>query len=186
MLSWVSGILLGATAVTALAILFSAKNLRSVLALAGCWAFLVVLVTLGAGVLTGYPRHVTSLTGLAYPFESPQLEVISFQAVPDVAIYIWARNSDRVPLNLALDWDSAMASGLYKAQEETKKNGGKVMLDLDVDRGEGLGQREHNDDPAGQGGGGGGGGGGAGTGASYGTSGGATVFVGQSDFPLKD
>ena len=183
MVTWVSGILIGFTALTALAILFSARNVRGVLVLALCWLAVVVMVALGAGVLTGYPRQATSLNALAYPFESSQVEVIAFEAVPDVAIYVWARNADKVPMNLALDWNESMATGLYKAQQDSKQTGGKVMLDLDseAERGDGLGQREHNDQNAG---GGGGGGGGAGT--DYGTSSGASVYVGQNDFPLKD
>ena len=186
MLTWVSIILIGFTAFTALAILFSARNIRGALALTMCWLAVILLVTLGAGVLTGYPRQATSLTGLAYPFESSQVEVIAFEAVPDVAIYIWARNSDRVPMSLALQWDNSMASGLYKAQQETKDKGGKVMLDLNAasERDDGIQQREHNDQDAGGAGGEAGGGGGAST--SYGEASGASVYVGQSDFPLKD
>ena len=59
MVTWVSGILIGFTALTALAILFSARNVRGVLVLALCWLAVVVMVTLGAGVLTGYPRQAT-------------------------------------------------------------------------------------------------------------------------------
>jgi len=182
----VSGILVGLTVLSAIAILFCAKDIRGALILSLCWLAVVVMVTLGSGVLTGYPRQANSLHSLAYPFEASQVEVISFEIVPDVAIYIWARNDNRVPMNLALDWDSAMASGLYKAEEETKQNGGKVMLDLngEQDRGDGLGQRDLNTSD-GAGGGGEAGGGGGGT-TSYGTASGASVFVGQSDFPLKE
>lgn len=185
MLTWVSTILIGLTALTAISIPFAARNIRGALALAACWIAVVVLVTLGGGVLTGYPRQATSINGLAYPFESAQLEVIAFEMVPDVAIYVWARNPDRVPINLALDWSDEMASGLYKGQQESKQSGGQLMLDLgvEVNGDDGLGQREHNEGVAG---GGGGGGGGGAAGGNYGPSAGPVVYVGQRDFPLKE
>jgi len=185
MLTWVGSILIGFTIVTAVVILFAAKNIRSILALVVCWAAIVVLVTYGGGVLTGYPRQVSSLAGLAYPFEASRLEVISFDIEPGVAIYVWARNPDRVPMNLALAWNDDMASNLYKSQEESERTGGQIILELvaPAEPEEGLGQREHNDEVAG---GGGGGGGGTANGGDYGPSGGPVVYVGQRDFPLKE
>ncbi|CDP53215.1 MAG: hypothetical protein HY371_07085 [Devosia nanyangense] len=185
MVAWVSAILIGFTALTALAIVFAARNIRGAIALSLCWIAVVVAVAYGSGMLTGYPRHATSMNALAYPFETAQVEIISFETVPDVAIYIWARNSNNIPMNLALDWSESMAAGLYKAKEASRQTGGKLMLDLNAqpERGDGVVQREHNEGP--DGGAGGAGGGGTGT-SSYGTSSGASVYVGQNDFPLKD